>query len=333
MLPSFQASWRRNRFHGDPLLRYLIQAGVVDPSHTFARASEAAYADAAGVMTWAAADVLRSAHYQGAEGPLVLLEGARTNRILHSRDLTNAAWAKNATVARDAVGIDAGANAACTVTDADAAGLRYAGQTVAIANGSEPHTLSLYLKKDADETRFPEIQFLLTGGTTVRRDVQVNTATGAHTLRTSVGEGSVRVDDAGSFWRVQITLTNNATGNTAAELYFYPAMTTSWGMVEVAATGSVIVDQVQMEPDSPSASSPIRTTTAALTRSADALSLELPAAYLYQRYVDPAGTVVDEVVPVAEGAWSGALDRAYSHVALLKSATSREEARLHLEIE
>jgi hypothetical protein len=47
----------------------------------------------------------------------LLVEGARTNRALHSRDLTQAAWtATNVTVARDQVGIDGTANSACSLT-------------------------------------------------------------------------------------------------------------------------------------------------------------------------------------------------------------------------
>jgi hypothetical protein len=46
-----------------------------------------------------------------------LIEGARTNRALHSRDLTQAAWtATNVTVARNQVGIDGLANTACSLT-------------------------------------------------------------------------------------------------------------------------------------------------------------------------------------------------------------------------
>jgi hypothetical protein len=47
----------------------------------------------------------------------LLVEGARTNRALHSRDLTQAAWtATNITVARNQVGIDGLANTACSLT-------------------------------------------------------------------------------------------------------------------------------------------------------------------------------------------------------------------------
>ncbi len=47
----------------------------------------------------------------------MLVEGARTNRALHSRDLTQAAWtATNVTVARSQVGIDGLANTACSLT-------------------------------------------------------------------------------------------------------------------------------------------------------------------------------------------------------------------------
>lgn len=47
----------------------------------------------------------------------LLVEGSRINRALFSRDLTNAAWtATNITVARNQVGIDGTANAACSLT-------------------------------------------------------------------------------------------------------------------------------------------------------------------------------------------------------------------------
>ncbi len=90
-----------------------MRAGVVTTNAglTVTRASEGYAQREDGIWVNFASGALRRTD-KGA-----LIEGARTNRALHSRDLTQAAWtATNVTVARNQVGIDGLANTACSLT-------------------------------------------------------------------------------------------------------------------------------------------------------------------------------------------------------------------------
>jgi hypothetical protein len=89
-----------------------IRAGTVGPSGlTVTRASDGYAQREDGIWQLFGSGVLRRTD----KG--VLLERARINRALHSRDLTQAAWtATNVTVARNQVGIDGTANSACSLT-------------------------------------------------------------------------------------------------------------------------------------------------------------------------------------------------------------------------
>jgi hypothetical protein len=89
-----------------------IRAGTVGPSGiSVTRASDGYAQRENGIWQLFGSGVLRRTD----KG--LLVEGARTNRALHSRDLTQAAWTKTSvTVARNQVGIDGAANSACSLT-------------------------------------------------------------------------------------------------------------------------------------------------------------------------------------------------------------------------
>jgi hypothetical protein len=95
------------------------------------RAGSAWGFDAAGILQSVAANTPRFA-YDGAGTPLgLLVEGARTNELLHARNLSNAAWTKtNATAALTAIGITGAANSASLLT-----------ATAANATAIQPRTL------------------------------------------------------------------------------------------------------------------------------------------------------------------------------------------------
>lgn len=96
------------------VFRYL--PGFVLEFSTFARNSEAYQIRPNGVLNLVAANEPRDAHYIGGF-PHLLLEPARTNVVLHSRDLTNAAWVKtNCTALKDQAGADGVASAASKLT-------------------------------------------------------------------------------------------------------------------------------------------------------------------------------------------------------------------------
>lgn len=85
-----------------------------------------------------------SANTAAVEPRGLLVESARTNLVLHNRDLTQSAWTKsNTTAAKTATGIDGVANSASTLTATATNGTVLQAVTVA----SAARTTSLYLKR------------------------------------------------------------------------------------------------------------------------------------------------------------------------------------------
>ena len=271
---AYSAKWRRR---DSGIVLFKASPASLPSGSTFTRSTTATYVDTNGVYQTAGANALRSGHYIGGV-QTILLEGSRTNSVLWSRDLTNAAWTSGGTgtTTQNAVGLDGTANSATTLTDSDAAASRFNQQTLTVPVDSNTHTTSYWVKKDTDTTRFPLLYSRINGGTQVSRSVMLNTQTGAATVSDVVGTGTTRVVDGGLWWIVEITLTNNSTAlNTNLATTVYPAYGTVLGTPSVAATGSCVVGQVQVELNSPFYSSPIFTTTAAVNRGADLLYLPI----------------------------------------------------------
>jgi hypothetical protein len=78
---------------GPTLSLDFMQPGTLDPRITFTRASSATYTDASGVIQTAATNAPRWDYANGVLRGL-LIEEARTNLILWSRDITQSAWTK-----------------------------------------------------------------------------------------------------------------------------------------------------------------------------------------------------------------------------------------------
>jgi len=232
-------------------------------------------------VTWTNKGYYRIAGY--------LSEPARTNSILYARDLTNWTQVGTAVSALNAVGIDGKTNSATTLTDNDVVSNERVTNTVTIANDTNTHVSSLFIKKDSDTTRFPSIESFLSGGTDVNLRINFNTQTGATSVRSTAGTVSHRVEDHGSWWRVCINLTNNTTGNTTLNFRVYPAISSVITTDDVTSTGSCIVDAVQVELVTVTPSSPIFTTTATVTRQVDILS------YTTANMLDTAGTCLASI--------------------------------------
>jgi len=183
-----------------------------------------------------------------------------TNSILQSRAF-DTTWVVGQTpiLTQNQTGIDGVANKAWTIEDDRGAGPEWIQQDVTIADDSESHTFSLYVQKDDDETRFPEFELVLQGGTLTSLYFQINTKTGASAVRAGAGTATV-VDVNADWWRVSLTVTNNSTGNTTARCSILPAKTTVLG-TDGTATGSIVIDAAQFELNSTSAGPFIETTT------------------------------------------------------------------------
>jgi hypothetical protein len=121
------------------------KAKRVDPRVTFTRASTATYFDASGTLRSAAANAPRidfDPATLACRG--LLVEEQRTNLVLYSSDLTNAAWVvSNITAAKNQVGIDGQSNSASSITASAANG------TVlqSITSASAARASSAYVKR------------------------------------------------------------------------------------------------------------------------------------------------------------------------------------------
>jgi hypothetical protein len=154
----------------------------------------------------------------------LLIEEARTNRLLWNRDATDAAWVKtDVTAAKDQTGIDGVANAASSLTSTADNGTCI--QTITLASGSR--TGSVFLKR----------------------------ITGTGNVQVSL-DGSTwsTVDLSDTEWR-RIVLSGTVTNPTV-------------GIKLLVSGDAVAMDYGQVE-DGAFATSPILTTSASVTRSAD----------------------------------------------------------------
>lgn len=124
------------------------------------------------------------------------------------------------------------------ITD-DAATTESIEQTVVIANDSTHWTLGLWLRRDSDQTRFPEIRFRLADGNSRRITIHVNTQTGASAVVISVGTIShevIRWND--DWWFLRITVQNNTSGNVTLSIGLYGANATVLGVQDPTAQGT-----------------------------------------------------------------------------------------------
>jgi hypothetical protein len=159
-----------------------------------------------------------------------LAEGARTNRCLWARDLTNAAWtATSVTVAKDATGIDGVANSASTLTATGANGTVL--QAITSASVARVY------------------------GAWVRR---------------KTGTGNVFITLDNDTTRTDITASINSTTYTLVQATQTLANPTVGFKIETS--GDAIEVDVCQEETGAFASTPIPTTTAAVTRNADVLT-------------------------------------------------------------
>lgn len=119
---------------------------------------------------------------------------------------------------------------------------------------STQYTLSLYVKKDAigRATRFVLLRALFSGGTTSNVDFRLDTNTGEFSTQVTSGTCTIqswsRVVDCGGWWRIEFTVTNDATGNTSLSMQVWPAAGAAAGWTySGAATGGVTVWGGQIE--------------------------------------------------------------------------------------
>jgi hypothetical protein len=197
----------------------------------------------------------------------LLIEEARTNTVLYSRDITNAWWGTKTdlTVSKDQIGIDGIANSACKLTEGTA-NTAVLLATPTVAAGSVI-TQSCYVKAvsgvtwvrispgDSTGTDYATAWFNLVTG--VKGGLSTNgAATQAASTITDIGNG---------WYRITCTVLPNGS-YTAARFVLAPA--TSDGAATRPGNSVMIMDCAQLEVGG-YATSPIHTTTTTVARAGD----------------------------------------------------------------
>ena len=199
----------------------------------------------------------------------LLVEEQRVNSLLRSNEVTTSPWTSSTTATQNLTGPDGISNSGWTLEDSSTSTFEQNTQSVSITANTNTHCVSFFIKKDNDESRFPEFQIVMGGNFFV----QMNTKTGATYSRTNQISGTSDVEDYGEWWRVIMTATN---GGSATSLLFkvIPAVSAALGNTVLATlTGSIGFYGGQVELNASFPTSYIKTTVETATRSADVASI------------------------------------------------------------
>lgn len=251
----------------NPSLSLDMLSGVLSSAVTFTRASSGTYFDSTGRLVTASNDVARFDYDPATLLPRgLLIEEQRTNLLLHSRDMTQAAWSKtDVTPTRNQVGIDGTANSACLMTEGSAGTAITAQDGAAVTAGATISDSIVIKRGNTDWVRVG----LYGGGFTNYVMAWFNLGTGAKGAVSNIGTatgGASTITNLGGGW---YRLTVSGTPDTA---YTVPKI----GFCSAAADGSTtrvsgatyIVDAAQLEVGS-FATSIITTGASTVTRAAD----------------------------------------------------------------
>ena len=172
------------------------------------------------------------------EGLEAYYELKKSNLLQYSEEFGNAVWGTGPVTSDQAVS-PRGDLTADDVADESAVATETYAQSTPVLSSSDTYIFSLYVKKDAEESRFPEYGLELTGGlTTVKTTVQLNTKTGQ--VQVTAGGGAATSSDEGAYWRVAVTVTDSDTGNNQALCSISPAFAATLGGAEDSTlTGTV----------------------------------------------------------------------------------------------
>lgn len=178
----------------------------------------------------------------------IVLAGVRNarNLLVQTRAFDGSAWTaiNGGTVTANTATAPDGTVSADTITDANASANAGRRQTITIADDSTSYTGSVHLLKTTGGTSpTVQVQVVLVNGSAVTRAIRVDTDAGAILS----GTGHI-VDAYADWWRVDMTATNNASGNTQARLDVLPAVDAHGGSGSVVSTtGSCTAWGAQLE--------------------------------------------------------------------------------------
>ena len=205
-----------------------------------------------------------------------------TNLLLQSESFSTSPWAAGSNA--DAV-LTAGAGVApdgsTTATlfnDNSSVGIAGRLQAFTVPNDSKKYTVSFFV--NAGTSNCCSCRAVLTGGSAiVQTELVINPRTGAAAWRPPTSGDAFLVENVGNGWfRCQLTLQNNSTGNTSLWIDLRPCFAATYNTtVDATATGTTYFWGAQIE-DSTNvggATSYIKTTSAQVTRSGDSFRIPL----------------------------------------------------------
>lgn len=170
-----------------------------------------------------------------------------TNLLTYSEQFSHANWAGSnpATVTDNTHYGPTGEKTADTIADVSATLYETCYQNLTSVSTTNPYALSIFIRKDNDETRFPLIQGFFKGSTYERNEVMFNTKTGD--FKIMFGSPVVSIDELYDYWRIKFVIQSGDTLNNEVGMVIYPAMGTVWGSISIAAQGSIVAWGAQIE--------------------------------------------------------------------------------------
>lgn len=248
--------------------------GTPDELLTVSRASTAAYIDRDRLIKYAAINALRYDHDPVSGAPLgVLIEGSRTNLLTRSEEADNAAWTKtNCTISANAVSAPDGATTADKIVEANDVGQTHNTQHSPSFTSGSIYTYSVFLKA-AERSRVIILLATAAFGANVQGDFTLS-GNGTATIVLAGTSTSVRITAMANGWyRCEVTSQATATSAAAIQIRLHNGTSVAYNG---DGTSGLYVWGAQLEVGA-FASSYIPTTSATVTRSADAVSLALSA--------------------------------------------------------
>jgi hypothetical protein len=247
-----------------------------------AASTERAYVDAAGLYrTSTIADQPRF-DWSGGRRRLAL-SGASTNLLQRSSEFTTSPWAASGAVSitADAGMAPDGTNTADLVADTTAADVNGVTQNCAITSSANPYTVSCFLKAGTSSVASLRVTI---GASSVVAEVVADLATGEAQWRSGVaGTAFAITPHANGWYRLAMTCTDNASGNSSINLIVRPAFAASYSAtIGIGATGGVLAWGAQIE-QSAFATPYIATTSSSVTRAAESCRMSLAIEALLQR--------------------------------------------------